>query len=202
MAHKRPESTLPPELYYDEKEAEKYTSNSHIIDVQTRITERALELLALPDDECCMLLDIGCGSGLSGETITENGHAWVGIDISPAMLSVAREREVDGDLILGDIGYGLPFRSGSFDGAVSASAIQWLCNADRTEHNPVARIRCFFTSLYACLSRTARAVLQFYPESISQADLLQNEAMRAGFSGGLIIDFPNSTRAKKQERPK
>ncbi|TGZ76017.1 hypothetical protein CRM22_000051 [Opisthorchis felineus] len=197
MAHKRPESTLPPELYYDEKEAEKYTSNSHIIDVQTRITERALELLALPDDECCMLLDIGCGSGLSGETITENGHAWVGIDISPAMLSVAREREVDGDLILGDIGYGLPFRSGSFDGAVSASAIQWLCNADRTEHNPVARIRCFFTSLYACLSRTARAVLQFYPESISQADLLQNEAMRAGFSGGLIIDFPNSTRAKK-----
>lgn len=113
------------------------------------------------------------------------------------MLSVAQEREVEGQLVLGDIGCGLPFRSGTFDGAVSVSAIQWLCNADRSSHNPVARIRSFFTSLYACLTRSARAVLQFYPDSVIQADLLQNEAARAGFSGGLIIDFPNSTRAKK-----
>lgn len=33
--------------------------SSHIIDIQTRITERALELLALPEDEACMVLDIG-----------------------------------------------------------------------------------------------------------------------------------------------
>ncbi|CAL8084543.1 unnamed protein product [Calicophoron daubneyi] len=197
MANKRPESTLPPDLYYDDKEAQKYTSNSHIIDVQTRITERALELLALPEDESCTLLDIGSGSGLSGEVITEEGHIWVGIDISRSMLAVAKEREVDGDLILGDIGYGLPFRSGSFDGAVSISALQWLCSADKAIHNPVLRIRCFFTSLYSCLTRTARAVLQFYPESVAQADLLQSEALRAGFTGGMIIDYPHSTRAKK-----
>ncbi|VDP82878.1 unnamed protein product [Echinostoma caproni] len=138
-----------------------------------------------------------CGSGLSGETVTEAGHQWVGIDISQAMLSVAQQREVEGELVLGDIGCGLPFRSGTFDGAISVSAIQWLCNADRASHNPVARIRTFFTSLYACLTRSARAVLQFYPDSVIQADLLQSEAARAGFSGGLIIDFPNSTRAKK-----
>ncbi|KAF7256293.1 hypothetical protein EG68_06706 [Paragonimus skrjabini miyazakii] len=197
MSHKRPESTLPPELYYNEKEAQKYTSNSHIIEVQTRITERAIELLALPENESHTLLDIGCGSCLSGETVTEYGHEWIGIDISLPMLAVAKEREVEGDLVLGDIGNGLPFRSALFDGAISVSALQWLCNADRTEHNPVARIRKFFTSLYACLTRTARAVLQFYPESVIQADLLQTEAMRAGFTGGLIIDYPNSTRAKK-----
>lgn len=40
-------------------------------------------------------------------------------------------------------------------------------------------------------------MLQFYPESVAQADLLQSEALRAGFSGGLIVDYPNSTRAKK-----
>ena len=28
----------------------------------------------------------GCGSGLSGETLSEAGHYWVGLDISPAML--------------------------------------------------------------------------------------------------------------------
>lgn len=60
-----------------------------------RTTQRALELLALPQDGTPrLLLDIGCGSGLSGEALTDEGHAWVGTDISAAMLDVAREREV------------------------------------------------------------------------------------------------------------
>lgn len=33
-----------------------------------------------------LLLDIGCGSGLSGEILTEEGHHWVGMDISGSML--------------------------------------------------------------------------------------------------------------------
>jgi 18S rRNA (guanine1575-N7)-methyltransferase len=40
------------------------------------------------------LLDVGCGSGLSGEALSEAGHSWVGCDISEAMLDVAVEREV------------------------------------------------------------------------------------------------------------
>jgi len=64
---------------------------------------------------------------------------------------VALEREVEGDLLLGDLGQGLPFRAGSFDGAVSISALQWLCNADKTCHHPAKRLYKFFSSLYACL---------------------------------------------------
>lgn len=138
-----------------------------------------------------------CGSGLSGEVLTENGHLWVGIDISRAMLNVAKERDCEGDLLLGDIGEVLPFRSGSFDGAISISAVQWLFNSERSDQNPVRRIRAFFSSLYASLSRGSRAVLQCYPESSQQLDLLQTEALRAGFTGGIVVDFPNSTRAKK-----
>ncbi|VDD75159.1 unnamed protein product [Mesocestoides corti] len=198
MSHgKRPEHTAPPELYYNEKEAQKYTSNSHIIEIQTKLSERALELLALPEDQPALLLDLGCGSGLSGEVLSENGHMWVGIDISEAMLDVAQERECEGDLLLGDIGTYLPFRSGAFDGAVSISAVQWLFNSETSSQNPLKRIRTFFSSLYACLSRGARAVLQCYPESSQQLDLLQTEAVRAGFTGGIVVDFPNSTRAKK-----
>lgn len=52
-----------------------------------------------------------------------------GFDISSAMLDVAADREVDGDLCLLDLGHGLPLRAGVFDGAISISAIQWLCNA-------------------------------------------------------------------------
>ena len=53
------------------------------------------------------------------------------MDISRAMLDVAAEREVEGDLALGDLGQGLPLRAGAFDGAISISAVQWLCNAVR-----------------------------------------------------------------------
>ena len=45
---------------------------------QATLTERALELLALPDDgKPRLLLDLGCGSGLSGEELTDRGHMWV-----------------------------------------------------------------------------------------------------------------------------
>ena len=66
---------------------------------------------------------------------------------------VAREREVEGDLIESDLGDGLPFRAGSFDGAISISALQWLCNADKRYHKPHKRLFKFFSSLYACLVR-------------------------------------------------
>ncbi|KAF7088757.1 hypothetical protein CFC21_091827, partial [Triticum aestivum] len=46
----------------------------------------------------------GCSSGLSGETLTEHGHHWIGCDISQSMLDVALERETEGDLLLADMG--------------------------------------------------------------------------------------------------
>jgi len=58
------------------------------MDVQTAMTERALELLNLPDDGSPKyLLDVGCGSGLSMAVIEETGHHVVGVDISPSMIS-------------------------------------------------------------------------------------------------------------------
>ena len=46
----RPEHAAPPEIFYNDDEARKYTDNSRMITIQTKLTERALELLALPDD--------------------------------------------------------------------------------------------------------------------------------------------------------
>jgi 18S rRNA (guanine1575-N7)-methyltransferase len=192
----RPEHIAPPELFYNETEAKKYTENSRITTVQTEMAYRALELLNL-DQESAFLLDLGCGSGLSGEVLEESGHVWVGLDISPSMLHVALDRGVEGDLFEQDLGQGVGFRPGVFDGAISISVLQWLCNADKTSHEPKKRIQRFFTTLYSVLARGARAVFQFYPENSDQVDMLVSSAMRAGFSGGLVIDYPNSTRAKK-----
>lgn len=87
--------------------------------------------------------------------------------------------QTDGDLILGDMGHGLPLRAGTFDGAISISAVQWLCNADRASHDPRRRMKAFFECLYRCLARGARAVLQIYPEGSAQAELLVSAAMKA-----------------------
>lgn len=194
---RRPERQAPPEIYYDETEAKKYTQNTRVIEVQEKCTERAIELLALPEDTTSLILDLGCGSGLSGETLTDNGHMWIGMDISAAMLDTAIDREVEGDVMLGDIGQGMPFRPGMFDGAISISAIQWLCYSDKQTHKPSKRLYKLFMTLYACLSRGSRAVFQFYPENDQQVELIISQAMKAGFTGGLVVDYPNSSKAKK-----
>jgi len=84
----------------------------------------------------------------------------------------------------------------------------------------------FFSSLYSCLKRGAKATLQFYPENTeqvrlyrmmnvgwgwivlrqphvctltpsSQAVLIASCASAVGFMGGLVVDYPNSSKAKK-----
>lgn len=65
----------------------------------------------------------------------DHGHHWFGIDISQDMLDIANEDEdTEGSLILNDMGQGLSFKAGTFDGAVSNSALQWLCNEDMSCH--------------------------------------------------------------------
>ncbi|CAL8362886.1 unnamed protein product [Merluccius merluccius] len=194
---RRPEHMAPPEVFYNQDEAKKYSQNSRMMEIQSQMSERAVELLNLPEGQPCFLLDVGCGSGLSGDYLSEEGHVWVGVDISTAMLDVAMEREVEGDLVLGDMGQGMPFKPGTFDGCISISALQWLCNADKTSHSPPKRLHRFFSTLYSSLSRGGRAVFQLYPENSEQLELITSQAMRAGFSGGMVVDYPNSSKAKK-----
>lgn len=70
--------------------------------------------------------------------------------------------------MLTDIGQGFKFRPGSFDGAISISAIQWLCVASKKTYNPFKRLITFFQSLYNSLKFQGRAVLQFYPDGSDQ----------------------------------
>lgn len=55
----------------------------------------------------------------------------------------------------------------------------------------------FSQNRFASLTRGARAALQFYPENAEQMELITSAAMRCGFTGGLLVDYPHSTKAKK-----
>jgi 18S rRNA (guanine1575-N7)-methyltransferase len=221
-----------------------------MINVQREITLRAIELLLLPSDQTALVLDVGCGSGLSGQVLEERGHVWVGCDVSRDMLQVAHERMEDsyrmnedddddvnvgrkknamrddndddddddddvsdsdggddennrigrpsrGDLMHHDMGTGLPFRPATFDACISISALQWLCYSNSASQNPKRRLIRFFSGLYSILKKSARAVLQFYPETAEQAVLISECATAVGFGGGIVVDYPNSAKAKK-----
>ena len=198
----RPEDTLPPDLFYNDAESRKYTTSSRIKNIQASMTDRALELLDLQAPS--FILDVGCGSGLSGEILSSTEevdggpHLWVGMDVSSSMLAQALERDVEGDMLLADIGQGIPFRAGTFDAAISISAIQWLCNAESSSDSdsPDRRLKRFFDGLYASLKRGGRAVCQFYPKNTAQRTMITSAAVKAGFGAGVLEDDPETKNVK------
>ena len=88
----RPEHKAPAEVTYGEGEAEKYASNSRMQAIQTQMAERCIELLNLdPSSGPHLILDVGCGSGISGAALSRHGFGWIGVDISNAMLKLCRK---------------------------------------------------------------------------------------------------------------
>ena len=70
------------------------------------------------------VLDIGCGSGLALVLAAQRGAVPAGIDISPGLLGIARERLPEADLRDGDMEW-LPFADQAFDAVIGVSAFQF-----------------------------------------------------------------------------
>eukprot|EP00340_Litonotus_pictus_P004897 CAMPEP_0170514154 /NCGR_PEP_ID=MMETSP0209-20121228/698_1 /TAXON_ID=665100 ORGANISM="Litonotus pictus, Strain P1" /NCGR_SAMPLE_ID=MMETSP0209 /ASSEMBLY_ACC=CAM_ASM_000301 /LENGTH=257 /DNA_ID=CAMNT_0010798109 /DNA_START=3 /DNA_END=773 /DNA_ORIENTATION=+ len=193
----RPEHIANPEDFYNDEEALKYTNNTRVIQAQYQLTERCIQILAIPEGKKPLILDIGCGSGLSGEVLSNYDYYWIGFDISKSMLEINKENETTNNVLRCDMGQGVPFKPGCFDYAISVSALQWLCNADKSSHNPYKRLNLFFQTVYRCLVLGARCCFQLYPENGQQMDLITKAALHNGFTGGVVIDYPHSSKAKK-----
>ena len=194
----RPEHQAPAESFYSASEAAQYDANPRMAATQRHLADRALQLLALPAGAPALLLDVGCGTGYSGGPLERAGHAWVGVDLSELMLRAARARgRRVHDVLCADMGDGLCFRKHSFDGAISVSAVQWLCFQTKPEHEPEKRLRKFFRGLHAVLAPNARAALQVYPEQPAHMEMMRRAALGAGFAGMVVVDYPVSERSKK-----
>mmetsp|Transcript_4248 Transcript_4248/g.13286 ORF Transcript_4248/g.13286 Transcript_4248/m.13286 type:complete len:281 (+) Transcript_4248:412-1254(+) len=113
------------------------------------------------------------GSGWSGASSSDGADGADGSDSDGSDSdsgAAPEDRPVaSAELLEHDMGLGLPFRAGTFDGAVSVSALQWLCYDNATAQRSPRRLARFFSSLHACLRGGARAALQFYPENDAQA---------------------------------
>ncbi|RZC63381.1 hypothetical protein C5167_025140 [Papaver somniferum] len=74
-----------------------------------------------PGNIPCLLVSLKfsscCGSGLSGETLSEDGNQWT---------DVALVRDVEGDLLLTDMYQDLGFMDGAISGDISISVVQDL----------------------------------------------------------------------------
>jgi SAM-dependent methyltransferase len=70
------------------------------------------------------ILDAGAGTGLLGVALADAGFTRLeGLDMSPGMLAVAARKNVYGDLRAGRLGDELDYRTGEFDGVVSAGVL-------------------------------------------------------------------------------
>jgi SAM-dependent methyltransferase len=80
------------------------------------------------------LLDIGCGGGFALLLAARRGATVSGLDATPALLDIARERVPAAVLAVGDLEDPLPFEPGGFDVVTAFNSIQYAAD-------PVAAVK-------------------------------------------------------------
>ena len=80
------------------------------------VADRLAALIAARDSA---VLDIGCGTGLVGRELAARGFSVIdGIDISPEMMAVARQKGGYRDFVCADLNARLPLADASYSGAI------------------------------------------------------------------------------------
>ncbi len=81
----------------------------------------AERLAARLDDRSAVILDVGCGTGLTCQYLAERGFTtFDGIDITPEMILKSRERGIYRDLYEADITEPLDMADAAYDAAISS----------------------------------------------------------------------------------
>lgn len=185
------------EIYYNEFESVRYTECEQTVRIQRDLTLECLKLLGPFTDSGCIVVNIGCGSGLCGRVLSDRDIPWVGADVSEHMLGLARERPTCcGKIMQLDCftESALPFRNACFCGAVSVSAVQWIC----AQHHPEAKALSFMREMYRILREGSFFIAQVYVHTGEHIQVLCRAASRAGLVGGIYTSFPHTSKAKKK----
>jgi SAM-dependent methyltransferase len=71
------------------------------------------------------LLDVGCGGGFAMLLAARRGATVSGIDVTPALLDIARERVPSASVSIADLEDPLPFEAGGFDVVTAFNSVQY-----------------------------------------------------------------------------
>ncbi len=143
-----------------------------------------------------LVLDLGCGTGFSSETLLENGFKVIGIDILKDMIFKARDRMKRYDkksfleYILADINQ-LPFRGNSIDHIISISAYNFIINTLQTSKEKNILLTKTAQYLNTILKPNSRMVLEFYPNDEEELNQFKSSFINNGFNGFMIKQNPN-----------
>jgi SAM-dependent methyltransferase len=74
------------------------------------------------------LLDVGCGGGFAMLLAAARGAAVSGLDATPALADIARERVPGASVAVGDLEDPLPFGTGSFDVVTAFNSVQFAAD--------------------------------------------------------------------------
>jgi predicted TPR repeat methyltransferase len=105
------------------------TFDKHLVkDLEYRIPSRLYELFTscAGTGSKLSLLDLGCGSGLSGEAFKEVACHMEGVDLSPKMIEKARARHIYDKLHVDDLLELLSDRSATYDLIVAADVFVYI----------------------------------------------------------------------------
>lgn len=101
-------------------------------ELEGRLDYRTPSLLAdalgaiLPPQRVLSVLDLGCGTGLSGVALAPFARRLEGVDLSPRMLDVARARGIYAALHEADLLHFLPTRRTAYDIIAAADVLNYL----------------------------------------------------------------------------
>jgi predicted TPR repeat methyltransferase len=128
------------------------------------------------------ILDLGCGTGLVGESFKDFGAGGCldGIDLSPRMLDVARKRGIYNELILGDLETVLAEPGPSYDLIVSADTMVYLGDLAPTFRGVFNRLVAGGYYLFACEARPGEGWEQNTNRFRHSEAYLREEAARSG----------------------
>ena len=122
------------------------------------------------------VLDVGCGSGLALVLGAQRGAVPSGLDISPGLLGIARDRLPDADLREGDMEF-LPFADTAFDAVLGVNAFQFAGDPRRALREAARVVR-----------PGGRVVASLFAEPERSEGTVVHEAMSALIPPGQAAD--------------
>ncbi len=114
-----------------------------------RILRGLADMIMFAEPETLTILDLGCGTGLSGAAFQDLAAKIDGVDLSPRMIEAARSRGIYGGLTVGDIETVLHEPGPAYDLILAADTLVYLGDLTRVFSGARRRLKAdgffFFT---------------------------------------------------------